>query len=229
MSPAMAGARNSRLQFVAAEARQRRRGHVGLHADGHRHAAAFDVAQRLGHGHRVGIVEPGAAVLLGLGQAQQAQLAQPLEHLVRGEDLRGLPFVDVRIDLLVDEALERLLDLEVFVGVVALFVSCIRHPADPRSTGANMDAGQARRFVSHPRHSELHGPQLPSCACAQMSRHNASTARVSRGSITPSSSSRPGGVERIGLRFEHRDDLVELGLATARDPARCLCAPAPPR
>jgi hypothetical protein len=58
------------------------------------------VAQRLGHGHRVGVVEAGAAVFLRLGQAQQAQLTQPLEDLVRGEDLGGFPFVDVRVDLL---------------------------------------------------------------------------------------------------------------------------------
>jgi hypothetical protein len=45
MSPAMAGTRNSRLELVAAKARQRRGAHVGLHTDGHRHAAAIDVAQ----------------------------------------------------------------------------------------------------------------------------------------------------------------------------------------
>jgi len=39
-------------QFVAAVARQGRRGHVGLHPDGHRHAAAVDVAQGLGHGQQ---------------------------------------------------------------------------------------------------------------------------------------------------------------------------------
>ena len=33
-----------------------------------------------------------------------------------GKDLGGFPFIDVGVDLGVDEALEGLLDLEVFVG-----------------------------------------------------------------------------------------------------------------
>ena len=68
--------------------------HVGLHADGHRHAAAVAFAQRLGHHHRVAEVQSGAAVFLGVLQAQQAQVAQLLEDLVAGELLGGLPLGD---------------------------------------------------------------------------------------------------------------------------------------
>jgi hypothetical protein len=103
-------------QLVAAKARQRRGAHVGLHTDGHRHATTFDVAQRLGHRHGIGIVEARAAKGLRLGEAQQTQVAKLLEHLMGGKDLGGFPFIDVGVDLGVDEALEGLLDLEVFVG-----------------------------------------------------------------------------------------------------------------
>jgi hypothetical protein len=78
------------------------------------------VAQRLGQRHRVRVVEAGAAVGLGLVEAQQAEVAELLEDLVRGKGLGRLPLVDVRIDLLVDEAAQGLLDLEVFVRVVSV-------------------------------------------------------------------------------------------------------------
>jgi hypothetical protein len=61
------------------------------------------VAERLGHHHRVRVIEAGTAPGLGLGEAEIAQPAELAEDLVRREDLGGLPFVDVRIDLLVDE------------------------------------------------------------------------------------------------------------------------------
>jgi hypothetical protein len=119
-------------QLVAAKARQRRGAHVGLHTDGHRHATTFDVAQRLGHRHGIGIVEAGASEGLRLGEAQQAQVAELLEHLMGGKDFGGFPFIDVGVDLGVDEALEGLLDLEVFVRVVHLLVlkgrACARWP-----------------------------------------------------------------------------------------------------
>jgi hypothetical protein len=116
--PCDGGRQELPAQLVVAEAGERRRRHVGLHTDGHGHAAAFDVAQRFGHRHRIRVVESGAAIFLRLGEAEQAEFAQALEHLVRGENLRRLPFIDVGVDLVVDEALERLLDFQVFVGVV---------------------------------------------------------------------------------------------------------------
>ena len=54
----------------------------------------------------------------------QTQPAQALEHLVRGKDLGRLPFVDMRVDVLVDVAPERLLDFEVLVAV--LHGRCLR-------------------------------------------------------------------------------------------------------
>src|SRR6185436_5628750 len=83
--------------------------------DRHRHAAAADEAERLGHHHRVAVVEAGAAVSLGLGQAQQAEVAELLEHLVRRELLGLLPLVDVRVDLVLDHALQRAPDLFVLM------------------------------------------------------------------------------------------------------------------
>jgi hypothetical protein len=112
----MAGTRNSRRNSSLPKRASAGRAHVGLHTDGHRHAATFDVAQRLGHRHGIGIVEARAAKGLRLGEAQQTQVAKLLEHLMGGKDLGGFPFIDVGVDLGVDEALEGLLDLEVFVG-----------------------------------------------------------------------------------------------------------------
>ncbi len=112
-------------QLVAAEARQCGRAHVGLHADGHGHAATVDMAQPLGHGHGVGIVETGAAEGFRFGQSEQAQVAELLENLMSGENFGGLPLIDVGVDLRVDETLEGFLDFEVFVGVV--HGSLLRH------------------------------------------------------------------------------------------------------
>ncbi len=47
------------------------------------------MAQRLGHGHRVRVVEPGAAILLGFGQAQQTKLAEVKTEV---ECLRALTY-----------------------------------------------------------------------------------------------------------------------------------------
>ena len=70
-------ARNGRgqklgAQFGAAKARQRRAAHIGLHANGHGHATALNVAQRFGHGHAKAVVQARTAVGLGFGQAQKA-------------------------------------------------------------------------------------------------------------------------------------------------------------
>src|SRR5450830_1467841 len=166
-------------QFVAAEARQRRGAHVGLHANRHGHAAAVDVAQGLGHGQAVAVVQAGAAVGLGLGQAQQAQLPHLLEHLVGRKDLGLFPFVHMGVDLGVDEALERLLDFAVLMGElhgVSPFLWFMR--------GARPVGGYMRATPN------CIGRTGRASASAHRARHWASTARLSRGSITPSSSSR---------------------------------------
>jgi hypothetical protein len=74
------------------------------------------VAQLLGHHHGVGIVEAHAAVFRGLVDAQQTGIAQLLEDLVGGEDAVLFPFVDVRVDVLVDDGAQRAADLGVFRG-----------------------------------------------------------------------------------------------------------------
>ncbi len=75
------------------------------------------MAQRFGHRHRIRVIEFQPAVCGRLGQAQQAQLAQLLEHCVRREDARFLPFVDMRIDFAVDEALQGALQLLVLMAL----------------------------------------------------------------------------------------------------------------
>ena len=61
-----------------------------------------------GQGHVVPVVGAGPAVLLGVGETQQSQVAGLLEQLVRREDSGFFPFVDVGVDFLVDEAADRL-------------------------------------------------------------------------------------------------------------------------
>ena len=114
-------ARNGRCQkllpqCIAAKARQRGRAHIGLHPNGHGHTAAANAAQRLRHQQVVRIVQTRAAIRLGLGQPQQPQITQPLEHLVGGKDFRLLPRIDMRIDLLVDIALQGLAHFQMLMG-----------------------------------------------------------------------------------------------------------------
>ncbi len=86
-------------QFVRAEARERGRRHVGLHADRHHARGGLRVADRLAERHLVGIIEPLPAELLRLVDAEQALLAHFLEKLVRREDAAPPPTLRVRIDL----------------------------------------------------------------------------------------------------------------------------------
>ena len=51
-----------------------------------------------------------------LVDAQEAGIAQLLEDLVGGEDAVLFPFVDMRIDVLVDDGTQRAADLGVFLG-----------------------------------------------------------------------------------------------------------------
>ncbi len=71
--------------------------------------------ERLGHRHRVGIVQRLPAVCLRLAHAQETELPHFLEHFVRREDLGCFPFVYVRIDFRFDELLQ--LPLQLFVLV----------------------------------------------------------------------------------------------------------------
>ena len=93
-------------QRIRAEPRQRRRRHVGLHADRHRDAACADRPELLGHHHAPADVEALPAIFHRLGEAEEAEIAELLEHLVGGIDPRLLPGVDMRIDLGLDQAVE---------------------------------------------------------------------------------------------------------------------------
>ena len=66
---------------------------------------------------------------------EAAEVAEAFEDLVRGESLGRLPFVDVRVDLFVDEALQRALDFFVFVGQVHQVSPCLEIRRGPRRIG----------------------------------------------------------------------------------------------
>ncbi|MET4776863.1 hypothetical protein ABIA28_009077 [Bradyrhizobium elkanii] len=104
-SPAIAGHQEFAPHLVGAEPRQRRRRHVGLHPDRHRHAAAGDRPELLGHHQRVGIIQSLTAELDRLVEAEETEIAELLEQLMRREDIGLLPFVDMRVDLGRDELL----------------------------------------------------------------------------------------------------------------------------
>ena len=91
------------LDFVGAEPRQGGGGHVGLHADGQRHAAAVGAADFLSDDQAVGIVQAHAAVFLRLGDAEQAQVAHFLEHVVDRETARRFPLRHERIHFFLDK------------------------------------------------------------------------------------------------------------------------------
>jgi hypothetical protein len=103
------------LQLRGAEPGERRRGHVGLHADRHRHGAASAGAQRFGHHDRIAVVELGAADRGGLGEPEQAEVPQLAEDLMRRIDASFFPGLVVGVDLLAAEALDRAAQLLVFV------------------------------------------------------------------------------------------------------------------
>jgi hypothetical protein len=91
---------------VRAEPGERGRRHIGMHANRHRHAAAFDGAKLLGHHHGVGIVEALSAIFNGLVETEKSKVAHLLEELMRRKDAGLLPFVDMRIYFGGDEFLQ---------------------------------------------------------------------------------------------------------------------------
>ena len=105
-SPAYRRRQEFAAHLVGTEPRQRRRRHVGLHPDRHRHAAAADGAEFFGHHQRVAVIESLAAEFDRLVEAEKSEVAELLEQLMRREDVRLLPFIDERIDLGGDEFLQ---------------------------------------------------------------------------------------------------------------------------
>ena len=104
------------LQLLAAVAVQRRRGHVALHGDGHRHAAAGDAADLLAEHDGEGVVGALAAVGRVVLDAEQAGGAEHREELVGREPPRGLPLVDVGVDLPVHDVADGLAEEVVLLG-----------------------------------------------------------------------------------------------------------------
>ena len=100
------GGQEFAAHLVRSKPRQRRRRHVGLHADRHRHAAAADRAELLGHHQRVTVIQSLPAKFHRLVEAEKSEVAEFLEQLMGRKDVRLLPFIDERIDLGRDEFLQ---------------------------------------------------------------------------------------------------------------------------
>lgn len=103
-------------QCVAAEAGEGGGTHVGLYADGHGDAAAADAAEFFGGDDGVAVVQAHAAELLGFGDAQQTEVAGLAQDIVDGEAAGFFPFVDVGVDLTVDEGADGAAQCLVFLG-----------------------------------------------------------------------------------------------------------------
>ena len=82
------------LLLLGAEQVDRRRRHVRVHGDAHRQPAALGVRHLLGEHERAVVVAALAAVLLGVGQPEEAELAHAREDPVR--ERRLLPLLRVR-------------------------------------------------------------------------------------------------------------------------------------
>ena len=102
------------LLLLGAEGQDRRHRHIGLHRQPHGQTAAVRVDDLLGQHQARVVVAALTAVLLGLVQPEEAELAHPLEHPV-GER-RLLPLLGVGLELLDHEAPDRLAELLVLVG-----------------------------------------------------------------------------------------------------------------
>src|SRR5699024_6728769 len=123
-----------------------------------------------GKRHLVGIIQPQATVFFRLGDAEQAQLAQPPEQFMGGKDALGFPRRHMRIDMLFDVSLGSAANLVVFVGKHGVLLVALED--QKRATPKLLDVSVRRRASR----------QTDSVSC--------STRRVSRGSIRPSSNSR---------------------------------------
>ena len=104
------------LQLLGAEAVQRRGRHVGLHGDRHAHAGGVAAPDLLGEHHREQVVRAPAAVRGVVLEAQEAEVAELREQLVRRHPPVALPPVDVRVDLPLDERPHRLAERLVLLG-----------------------------------------------------------------------------------------------------------------
>ncbi len=102
------------LLLFGAEREDRGHRHVGLHREAHGQASAVGVDDLLGEHEARVVVAALAAVRDGLIEAEKAELAHAGEHPVRESVL--LPLLGVGLELLDDEAPDRLAQLLVLVG-----------------------------------------------------------------------------------------------------------------
>ena len=200
-------------QLVAAVAGERRRRHRDLHAGRHRDRAAIHQAERFRADHGVGEIEPRAAELDRLVDAQQAGIAHLLEQLMGGKGAFLLPLVDMRIDLAVDQRLPGLAQRLVLgrefhrgcslrsagepVGlsrareVMGLHrggaegrAPCLCDAARAPERETEVSGSHIAHILATPKVMGLSGRTINSRA---IERVKASTRRVSRGSMMPSS------------------------------------------
>ena len=112
------------LQIIRAKPGQGGGGHVGLDSDGHGNGPAPDVTQGLVEGEAVLEVEAEAAVLYRLVNTKQTSGPELGEDLLGRILSRGLPLINERVDVVVNDGLGRLLHGQ----LVLLVVSDGRHP-----------------------------------------------------------------------------------------------------
>src|SRR5205807_8040896 len=86
---------------------QGRGGHVGLHCDRHVNAAGTAAAEFLPEDHGVGVVCALASVDWVVLKSEKPGRAELFEKVMRREDPLGLPLVDERRDVAVDEGPHR--------------------------------------------------------------------------------------------------------------------------
>ena len=101
-SPAIAGTTHSCFCSSVPNGEDRRHRHVGVDRDAHRQAARLRVHDLLGEHERREVVAALPAVLLGLVEAEEPELAHALEDPVR--ERRLLPLLGVRRELLLANA-----------------------------------------------------------------------------------------------------------------------------
>src|SRR5262249_10985620 len=117
-------------------------------------------AERFRAHHGVGEVEARAAEFHRLVDAEEARIAHLLEQLVGGELARAFPLVDMRIDLAIHQSLPGLAQRLVFGRELHRYIL-----ATPKVIGLSGRTSDSRAI----------------------DRVKASTRRVSRGSMMPSS------------------------------------------
>jgi hypothetical protein len=148
-SPGNRGREKLAANFIRTKARQRRRRHVGLYPDRHRHAAASDGAELFGHHQRVGVIEPLTAELDRLVEAEKTEIAELLEQLMRGKDVVLLPFIDEWIDFSGDEFLQDTARFIVVGGKEHCVSLSFRGGAKRRTSDAQLRIGEPRYCFTH--------------------------------------------------------------------------------